>query len=265
MPSLAVLGWNLFHGRDKPPEGGLDVNRVLRDEFAQVIAREPWDVALLQEAPLHWLRPLCRVAGASGASVRTSRSFGAPLRRALAEWSPDLVKSNEGGSNQVLARNGWRIAEARRLTLALLPERRRMIWVRLERPDAGPLTVANLHATSDDRPAATGDVVRAARAACSWSAELPLVFGGDFNLRMSETPQAFERLRAELGLAGARSGRALDHLLVRGLEATEPPHPLPPERREVQGLDGRPIRLSDHDPVTATYALPSRPTTTEGD
>ena len=260
MADVVVFSWNLFHGRDKPAAGGVDVNRSLQSEFAAVIARERWDVALLQEAPPHWLRPLCRAAGASGASARTSRNFGSFLRREIAARNPDWIKSGEGGSNQVLARGAWRIADTRRLTLTVRPERRRLIWVRLEHPDAGQLTVANLHATADDRPAATRDVVRAARAACAWSAELPLVFGGDFNLRMSETPEAFDRFRDEFGLDGARPGRAIDHLLTRGLEVVETPRAIAPERREVEG-----VRLSDHDPVVASYELRSGKSTNRGD
>ena len=238
-----------------PPAG-----RVLRDDFAAVLAAQPWDVALLQETPWHWLRPLAEAAGASGASALTSRNFGAIVRRPLAERVPDAVKSNEGGSNQLLVRGGWRIREARRLTLTIWPERRRLIWARLEHPAGGVLSVANLHATADDRPAAIADVVRAARAACSWSAELPLVFGGDFNLRMSETPGAYDGLRDELGLAGVRPGRAIDQLLVRGLEATSSPQPL---NRELRTRDA--LVLSDHDPVVATYELRSPATTTRGD
>src|SRR5829696_1322491 len=119
MATLTVLTWNLFHGRDHPLEGSdahASVNRLLRDEFAAVLAREPWDLALVQEAPPHWLRTLTQTAAASGSSVLTSRNFGAFVRRRLAEWNPDLIKSGEGGSNQILVRSGWRIAETRRLT-----------------------------------------------------------------------------------------------------------------------------------------------------
>src|SRR4026209_619665 len=161
MASLTVLTWNLFHGRDHPLEGSeayASVNRPLRDEFAATLAREPWDVALLQEAPPHWLRALAQAAGASGASVLTSRNIGAFVRHRLAEWNPDLIKSGEGGSNQILVRSGWRIAETRRLTLTLLPERRRLIWARLARPEHGALTVATLHATAHAPAAAARDV-----------------------------------------------------------------------------------------------------------
>jgi endonuclease/exonuclease/phosphatase family metal-dependent hydrolase len=256
MPPLAVFSWNLFHGRDHPPEGSAahaSVNRVLRDEFAAVLAGEAWDLALLQEAPPHWVRPLAAVAGASGASVLTSRNLGAFARRRLASWSPDLIASGEGGSNQILARGGWRIAETRRLTLTLVPERRRLLWARLTHPDHGELTAATLHATAHDPAAAARDVERAARAACAWSAELPLVFGGDLNLRMTELPAVFERLRSELGLEGARPGREIDHVLVRGVATVAPAEALAPARREVGGPDGRLVRLSDHAPVVATY------------
>ena len=256
MAAVGVLSWNLFHGRDHPVEGSAShvaVNRVLRDEFAAVLAGEAWDLALLQEAPPHWLRPLAEAAAASGASVLTSRNFGAFVRRPLAAWNPDLIASGEGGSNQILARGGWRITATRRLTLTLLPERRRLIWARLEHPDHGALTAATLHATAHDPRAAARDVQRAARAACSWSAELPLVFGGDLNLRMTEIPDAFAGLGDELGLSGARPGRAIDHVLARGLGGVVAAEPLPPERREVRDPDGRLVRLSDHAPVVVTY------------
>ena len=268
MATLTVLTWNLFHGRDDPVEGSNEhasVNRALRDEFAVVLAREPWDIALLQEAPPHWLRALAQAAGAFGSSALTSRNVGAFIRRRLAEWNPDLIKSGEGGSNQILVRSGWRIVETRRLTLTLLPERRRLIWARLAHPQHGALTAATLHATAHVPAAAARDVERAARAACAWSAEVPLVFAGDLNLRMAELPDAFDRLRTELGLRGARPGRAIDHLLVRGLEPQTTPEPLPAERRELRDPDGRLVRLSDHAPVVATYDIGSAPEPSRGE
>lgn len=268
MATLTVLTWNLFHGRDHPPRDSADhvaVNRVLRDEFATALARETWDIAFLQEAPPHWLRALATAVGASGSSALTSRNFGAFVRRRLAEWNPDRIASGEGGSNQILVRSGWRIRETRRLTLTLIPERRRLVWVCLAHPDHGDLTAANLHATAHVPAAAARDTDRAARAACAWSADVPLVFGGDLNLRMSEVPDAFERLNAELGLTGARPGRAIDHLLVRGLDVRAVPTPLEPERRDVRDPAGRVVRLSDHAPVVATYDIGSPPTTDRGE
>ena len=166
MAALAVLTWNLFHGRDYPLEGSadhLEVNRVLRDEFAAVLARESWDLALLQEAPPHWLRSLAKRAGASGSSVLTSRNFGAFVRRRLAQWNPDLIASGEGGSNQILAPGGLAHprdapadadAAARAPAHDLGPD---------GTPEHGALTAANLHATAHD-PAAAARDVEAARA-----------------------------------------------------------------------------------------------------
>src|SRR5215212_3786382 len=73
---MRVLSWNLYHGRDFPPDEALftlrsrllraternathaQVNRPLRDEFAGWIAEHGWDVALLQEAPPLWFGEL---------------------------------------------------------------------------------------------------------------------------------------------------------------------------------------------------------------
>jgi endonuclease/exonuclease/phosphatase family metal-dependent hydrolase len=174
------MSWNLFHGRDFPPDPALftwrsrvlratewndeyaQVNRPLLPEFAQAIAAQEWDVALLQEAPPRWLGPLSRAAGASGASALTSRNFAPGLRAALAWLNPDFVASNEGGSNQLLVRPPWRIEEVLRFTLTLRPERRAMLFARLDGPDGRRLAVANLHASAGDAPAATREVLAAA-------------------------------------------------------------------------------------------------------
>ena len=187
------------------------------------------------------------------------------MRRRLAEWNPDLIASGEGGSNQILARSGWRIRETRRLTLTLLPERRRLVWVRLAHPEHGDLTAANLHATAHVPAAAARDTERAARAACAWSADVPLVFGGDLNLRMAEVPEAFERLHAELGLTGARRGPR-DRSPARARPGrARGPDAARAERRDVRDPAGRVVRLSDHAPVVATYDIGSPPTTDRGE
>ena len=67
-----AITWNLFHGRDHPPEPELltwrsrllrntergdahaQVNRDLFEEFAATLAKAEWDVALLQESPPRW-------------------------------------------------------------------------------------------------------------------------------------------------------------------------------------------------------------------
>jgi endonuclease/exonuclease/phosphatase family metal-dependent hydrolase len=247
------LTWNLFHGRDHPPAapGFTDVRTPLRREFAQTLASLDWDVALLQEAPLRWFRDLAAAAGASGVAVPTSRNQLKPLRGFIANRWPDVIKSGEGGSNQILVRSGWRVPEHRHLTLALRPERRRMVWARLERADGAELCVANLHASAHNPPRAAAEVERAARQAIEWSADRPLVFGGDFNVRGVVEPWIYERLRDDLGFSDPTGPKLIDHLLVRGLCVREKPHQLDPSTHEVTLTGGVRTRLSDHAPVAA--------------
>ena len=268
-----ALSWNLFHGRDDPPNRRLrtwrsrllwlserdsthvQLNRPLFDEFASLLGRWDWDVAFLQEAPPRWFRPLAQRLRASGALGLTSRNLGAPLRRVAAAVNPDLIASGEGGSNQVLVRHPGRLLEVERHELVRRPERRAMQLVRLELAGGRHLAAANLHATaSRGDHAAAPEVVRAAELAVEWAGSDPLVFGGDLNLRPETAPAAFGAL-AGLGLAPPTAPDAIDHLLARGLDVVEPPARLPAEARELMRGDGRRIRPSDHAPVTAAFGM----------
>jgi endonuclease/exonuclease/phosphatase family metal-dependent hydrolase len=241
-----VLSWNLFHGRAVPPAG-----RRLLDEFVEVLAREEWDVALLQEAPPRWFDPLRERLGVQGARVLTSRNFGSPLRGFVAERWPDLIKSNEGGSNQILVRAPWTIAATATLALAHFPERRRALRAQLAREGASALTVVNLHASANRPHAAARELPRAA----AWCDDERLILGGDFNLRPAEDAAAFAELEERFGLAAPTAPTAIDHILCRGLELVEPPRRLAPERQEVIGADGRRIHLSDHALVAGVCAV----------
>jgi endonuclease/exonuclease/phosphatase family metal-dependent hydrolase len=236
---MRVLSWNLYHGRALVP-----AHRPLLDEFASTLDGFAWDVALLQEAPPRWFRELCRRTRSNGVLVLTSRNWFPPLQSLLADLAPDLIKSWEGGSNQLLVRHPGRIAEHRRLTLARRPEQRRMQWARLDLPGSGRVCVANLHASAGLPERAGSEVVGAAQAALDWSGDDPLVFGGDFNLRPARQPEPFAELRDRLGLGEPTGPRAIDHLLVRGLRVAERPHQLPAEQR---------MGLSDHAPVLAEF------------
>jgi endonuclease/exonuclease/phosphatase family metal-dependent hydrolase len=268
---LTALSWNLFHGRDHPPdpelrtwrsrllrfeernETHIQVNRDLTEEFAALLASAEWDVALLQECPPRFAEPLARACRAEAHRSLTSRnSFGA-LRRLLARQNPDLIASGEGGSNLILVRVPGKlggIAERREIAIHEgEPERRAMGFVRT----ASGLCVANLHATAHWPDLAAEDMVKAARAATEWAAGSPLLFGGDFNLRPAKQPRIFERLHDEFGFEGPTTGpTAIDHILHRGLEVLEPPRAWPSEQREV-ALEGRALRLSDHAPVQARF------------
>jgi endonuclease/exonuclease/phosphatase family metal-dependent hydrolase len=270
---IRALSWNLFHGRDHPPDPGLftwrsrilratemnathaQVNHPLRAEFAQAIAALDWDVALLQEAPPSWLRHLAESARASGTSALTSRNFAAGLRSALARYNPDLIASNEGGSNQLLVRPPWRFGDVLRLTLTLRPERRAILCALLHGPDGRDLLVANLHASAALPAAAAREVLAAAETALDLADGTPVIFGGDLNLRPAQTPQPFEELERRFGIDGPLDPRSLDHLLVRGLDVIEPEHALPAPAREVPGPAGRVVQLSDHPVLAGTFGM----------
>lgn len=190
-----MLTWNLYHGRAEPPAG-----RALLGEFAAALAGWSWDVALLQEVPPWWPPELAAACGARERTALTSRNALLPLRRALAERAPDLIKSNGGGANAILVR-GSEIVDERRLLLRRLPERRVAHGVRT----ADGLWAVNLHATVHDDDKAREDLARAARAARAWAGEQPFVLGGDFNVRDPKL--------AGLDLA---AGNDVDFVFVRG-------------------------------------------------
>jgi endonuclease/exonuclease/phosphatase family metal-dependent hydrolase len=268
---MRVLTWNLYHGRDFPPDPALftlrsrvlgstehgathaQVNRPLLDEFAGLLDGLDWDVALLQEAPPRWFAELARRTRSSGVRVLTSRNWWPTLQDRLADWRPDLLASSEGGSNQILVRHPGRVLEHRRLTLTHWPEQRRMQWARVELPDMGRVCVANLHASAGRPRRASTEVLAAAYGAVTWSDGDPLVFGGDLNLRPADDPEPFAKLSERFGLGEPTGPRALDHLLARGLKVAGPRRPLAYAERELDGPSGLRIRLSDHAPVVATF------------
>ena len=271
---ITALSWNLFHGRDFPPDQKLrtwrsrllrleqrnethvQVNRDLTEEFATMLAGAEWDLAMLQECPPRFAEPLARACGAEWHRTLTSRNSLAALRRLLARQNPDLIASGEGGSNVILVRVPGRlggIAERREIAIHEgEPERRAMGFVRT----ASGICIANLHATNDWPKLAAEDVVKAARAALDWAGGSPLVFGGDLNLRPGKQPRIFERLQEEFGLTPTTGPTAIDHILCRGLEVIEPPVQWPPEQRELE-VEGRALRLSDHAPVQARFRMTS--------
>jgi endonuclease/exonuclease/phosphatase family metal-dependent hydrolase len=269
---FTAVSWNLFHGRDFPPDPALftwrsrllavterngthvQVNRDLVTEFATVLASAEWDVALLQECPPRFAAPLALACAADGHRVLTSRNSLGPLRAAAARLNPDLVASGEGGSNLTLVRDAGplgRVVDRRKAAIHEGgPERRAMAFVRT----GSGVCIANLHATNDRPALATEDVLRAAETARAWAGEDPLLFGGDLNLRPAEGPALFKELDDRFGLAGTTGPRAIDHLLSRGLRIADSPTAWPAERRELP-RDGLALRLSDHAPVQARFEM----------
>jgi endonuclease/exonuclease/phosphatase family metal-dependent hydrolase len=278
---LNVITWNLFHGRDRPPDRALftwrsrlfrvternathvQVNRSLLEQFATVLARQPWSVCLLQEVPPRWAEPLAKRCGAQAHRVLTSRNQFAPFTRSLGRWNPDLIASWEGGSNLTLARPPWRIAERAAVLLNPFPrrglrERRRMALTALASTDA-EVCIGNLHASAGDPARAELDVPFAAERALGFARGRPVVLGGDFNLRPRDS-QIFGELERRFGFSAPTADDTIDHLLARGLGVEEAPHRLPAEARELQAGEHpwgpERLRLSDHAPMQAKFRLP---------
>jgi endonuclease/exonuclease/phosphatase family metal-dependent hydrolase len=230
---MRVLTWNLFHGRSLRPAG-----RSLAAEFAARIAGWEWDVALLQEVPPWWPRQLARAAGAQQRTALTSRNAMLPLRRALAERWPDLIKSNGGGSNAILSRRP--IAEHRTIRLRAWPERRVAQLARL----GDGTCLANFHGSA--RVALAEDELQALwEQALSWAGDAPLVLGGDLNLRSPVAPGD--------DIVHVAS-RDVDHLFARGLEPEGEAQRL--DRRVT--LDSGPVELSDHLPLAVSLHAADR-------
>jgi endonuclease/exonuclease/phosphatase family metal-dependent hydrolase len=225
----------------------VQVNRPLAEEFARVLAGLRWDVALLQEAPPRWLGRLARACQATGERALTDRNSLAPLRAAAAWLNPDLIASNEGGSNQVLLRPPWRAVETRRVVLTERPERRVLLLVRAE--GDGELCVGCLHASRGPEAAAR-DVRFAEKAALDWADGTPLLLGGDFNVRPEEDPNLYEDLALKPALP-----RSIDQLLASGALPVDGPTGLPAETREVSDRSGLVIRLSDHPLVAGSFSV----------
>jgi len=274
---IRALSWNIFHGRDAPPDPALftwrsrilrlsehddthkQVNRNLLGEFTRVLCGAEWDLAILQEMRPRWAAPLAGACGAESHRVLTSRNSLAPLR-ALAAWlNPDLTASAEGGSNLILVRGALAgspaIVERRELEIhSGAPERRAMAFARL----AAGICVANLHVSAHDPQLAMDDVRRGVAAANEWAGDAPLIFGGDLNLRPKTRPQIFTELDRDYDLRPTTAPNAIDHILVRGLDVIEPPAQWPAEKRELSE-DGLAIRLSDHAPVEAVLECKESP------
>jgi endonuclease/exonuclease/phosphatase family metal-dependent hydrolase len=220
---LRVLTWNLMHGRSVPAAGHDQL-----DAFGVALQGWAWDVALLQEVPPWWTAPLAERVGAEHRQALTSRNALPRVRRALARRWPELMKSQGGGANAILARRD-RIVTHQVEVLTRSPERRVAHGVSL----GCGVWVVNLHATAHDEAAALRDGAAAAAAALRWAGGDAVVLGGDFNLRAPEwdgfTPVG---------------GHDVDHLFTAGA---------------VEGRSGAEVldrgALSDHAPVAAALRL----------
>lgn len=264
------MTWNVFHGRDWPPEPELQVrahkgnfhrgprlgkryeqtNWDLFDLFAEFACGIDWDVALFQEFPPAWKRRMASACGAEAHRAFSGRNWFQPITSLIGRWRPDLLGAWEGGSNTTLVRlRAGPITECRREVLTRRPETRVMALTRME----SGLCIANLH-VSTSPPAAEHELLDAAERAIAFAGSGPLIFGGDFNVR-PKASTVFDQLEERFGLAPRTAPDRLSHLLARGLEVIEHPAALPPQARDVRDPQtGLQIRLSDHNPVVGRFA-----------
>jgi endonuclease/exonuclease/phosphatase family metal-dependent hydrolase len=263
------MTWNVFHGRDWPPEPELQVrahkgnlhrgprlgrdyeqtNWDLFDLFAELIRGIDWDLALFQEFPPAWRRRMAEACGAEAHRAYSGRNWFQPLTSLIGRWRPDLLGAWEGGSNTTLVRPAaGPIAERHRVVLTRRPETRVMALTRME----SGLCTANLH-VSTKPSSAERELLEAAEQAVEFADPAPLIFGGDFNVR-PRASAVFSQLDDRFGLAPPTAPDRLSHLLVRGLRVTEHPSALPPEARDVTDpATAKLIRLADHNPVIGKF------------
>jgi endonuclease/exonuclease/phosphatase family metal-dependent hydrolase len=231
---VVILSWNLFHGRAVPP-----ADRSLYEQFAAKLAQWRWDVALLQEVPPWWPERLAAELSCEQRRALTSRNALPALRRAVAERRPELLKSNGGGCNAILA--DAPIAEHEAILLRRVPERRVAQLACL----GDGTQIVNFHAST--RPArAERELERLWAIALEEDRERPLVLGGDLNLRAPRAPR-------DAGEIEHVAGSGVDHLFARGLRRRDAGG-LPGPGREVL-LAGRRRLLSDHEPLLVELAL----------
>ena len=264
------MTWNLFHGRDWPPEPELQArahkgnfrrgprrgrqyeqtNWDLFRAFSSFICEIDWDVALFQECPPRWKGRMASACGAQAHRALSARNWLQPFSSLIGRWRPDLLGASEGGSNLTLIRPGaGSIAEHRRVVLTHAPETRVMALTRTD----SDLCVANLH-VSTKPSSAERELLDAAEHATRFAGSDPLIFGGDFNVR-PEASDVFDRLEQGYGLAPRTAPDRLSHLLVNGLEVIEHPTALAPEARDlIDSATRLRIRLADHNPVLAKFA-----------
>jgi endonuclease/exonuclease/phosphatase family metal-dependent hydrolase len=263
---VLVRTWNVFHGRSHPPGRALYLELMIR-----LAARDGPDVLCLQEVPPWALERLAEWSGMRVFGEVASRPSVGPvpstaeLGRRLTALDPGRFRGAFAGQANailvaptlqaleresiVLNTGRFRRAQARWVGLALVDElywakeRRVCHAVRVALPDGRVAAVSNFHATgSKDKRIPDAEVMRAATFADALAApDEVCVLAGDFNITAERSLTLAELGRPEWGFSSP--GWGIDHILVRGAEASAPER-WPIARRRVDG-----VVVSDHSPV----------------
>ena len=240
-------------------------------EMVRLASADRPAVLCLQEIPAWALGQLDDWSGMPAVGAVAQRPHLGPLPstaevgRVLTEIHHGLLRSAlTGQANAILVGPGlqvrehrhvilnpfrFRRAQARRLALGIIErlawskERRICHAVRVQRGE-DTLVVANLHATGfNDKQVPDAELLRAAVFVDGMAKPgEPVLLCGDFNLGVRNSRTLSELTSAEWGFSGP-TPTGIDHVLVRGLDASAPAR-WPAERRR---HDGR--LLSDHAPV----------------
>jgi endonuclease/exonuclease/phosphatase family metal-dependent hydrolase len=263
---LLVRTWNLFHGNTQPP-----ARKAFLDEMVRLASADRPAVLCLQEVPVWALGQLDDWSGMAAIGTVAQRPHVGPfpstpeVGRVLTEAHHGLLRSAfTGQANAILLGSDLRVrehrqvilnpfrfrrAQARRLELgaferlAWSKERRVCQAVRVQRGDE-TLLVGNLHATGlPDRRVPDAEVLRAAVFVDGMARpDEPVLLCGDFNVSAHNSRTLADLTGAEWGFSGP-AAVGIDHILVRGLDAS-PPLRWRAERRLHEGR-----LLSDHAPV----------------
>jgi endonuclease/exonuclease/phosphatase family metal-dependent hydrolase len=229
------------------------------------------DIVCLQEVPVWALGRLAGWSGMTAVGDVTRRqplgrlALTAELGRVITDLNHGLFRSAfTGQANAVLLERGFTVLDHRHVVLNPFRFRRaqakrlgldraaRLAWA-VERRVCQAMRVrdgertfvlGNLHATGYvDRRVADAELLRAAVFLDGMaSPDEPVLMCGDFNVTVRASRTLAELMTDEWGFAGA-TPKGIDHLLVRGMHASEPR--VWPAHRRV--LDAK--LLSDHAPV----------------
>jgi Endonuclease/Exonuclease/phosphatase family len=243
--------------------------------IALATADEP-DVLCLQEVPPWALERLGEWSGMTVyGEVAARPSVGplpstAELGRRLTQVDPMRFRGAFAGqANAILLAPGLRALERDSIVLNARPFRRaqaqwvglplvdELYWakerrvcqvVRVALPDGRVASISNFHATgSKDKRIPDAEVMRAATFADALSGpDEVCVLAGDFNITAERSLTLNEITGPEWGFS--RPAEGIDHVLVRGAEASAPER-WPISRRRVDG-----VVVSDHSPVDVRIA-----------
>ena len=257
---MLVRSWNLFHGNTMPPQ-----RHAFLHEMVRLATADDPDVLCLQEVPAWALREFT-VGDVAARPVLGPIPITARIGRTLTDAHHGLLRSafaGQGNAIQLSPRlhvlehrlltlntRRFRGAQARALglgavaRLAWAKERRVVQAARVAHPDGRTFVVANTHCTSypPDQRLADSELLRAAWFASSLAQpEDVLVLAGDFNLTAAHSPTLSDLTGPDWGFSAP--GLGIDHILVRGAEATTMRRWSDKERARGDRL------LSDHAPV----------------